>query len=137
MQYKNVRKRKAFALVLAIGAMAFMVLLTLTLSAIISSKLRILNAQKEQRMARANALLGLSAAVSSLQKSLGPDMVVSAPATILDADPDTVKIDDVRSPFLVGAFKVNRGDEFSTPLELQEKNREYADRLKTGSLFLI
>lgn len=130
MQYKNVKKRKAFALVLAIGAMAFMVLLTLTLSAIISSKLRILNAQKEQRMARANALLGLGAAVSSLQKSLGPDMAVSAPATILDADPDTVKIDDVRSPFLVGAFKVNRGDEFSTPLELQEKNREYADRLK-------
>lgn len=70
---RNVAKRKAFALVLAIGAMAFMVLLTLTLSVIISSKLRILNAQKQAREARSHAVLGMSIAISNLQRTVGKD----------------------------------------------------------------
>ncbi|MBR4597408.1 MAG: hypothetical protein IKO42_03305 [Opitutales bacterium] len=127
------RGKRAFALVLAIGAMAFMVLLTLTLSAVISSKLRILNAQKENSIARKNALLGMCAAISNLQRSLGPDMAISAPATIFDSDPETVKIDDVKTPYVFGAFKVHKGEEFSTLKDWQDKNREAAEQLRARS----
>ena len=125
------KKKKAFAVVLAIGAMAFMVLLVLALSALISANLRILNAQKENAIARKNALLGLGAAISSLQSSLGPDMAVSVPAAIFDADPETAKIDGVKTPFVFGAFKVHKGEEFSSVKDWQDKNREAADKLRS------
>ncbi|MBO7521894.1 MAG: hypothetical protein J6T16_06610, partial [Opitutales bacterium] len=107
-----------------------MVLLTLALSAVISSNLRILNAQKENAIARKNAILGMCAAISSLQRSLGPDMAVSVPATILDADPETVRIDDVKTPYVFGAFKVHKGEEFASVKDWQDKNREAVEGLR-------
>ena len=97
-------KRKAFALVLAIGAMAFMVLLTLTLSAIVSSKLRLMNAQKDAHAARTNAILGMSVAISELQKTLGRDNAISFPASVFDTEPTTPNVDGVMSPYYVGAL---------------------------------
>ena len=127
-------KRRGFALVLAIAAMAFMVLLVLTLSSVITSKLRLLNAQKENRLARSNALLGMSVAISQLQRTLGPDNAISFPASILDTDPKSVSIEGVQSPYVVGGFK----------LSLENKKREFKDvqdeyvgifeTLKEGSL---
>lgn len=125
-------KRNAFALILAIGAMAFMVLLVLTLSSVVSAKMRLLNAQKENRMARSNALLGMSVAVSELQRSLGPDNAISAPSTIFDIDPSTVQVDGVRTPFVVGAFPVEKDKRSMTFLEAQQSERYLPDLLKEG-----
>lgn len=126
------KQRKAFALILAIVAMAFMVMLTLTLSSIISSKLRLLTAQKESRMARQNAMLGLSAAISSLQTTLGKDNAVSANATILDTDPDTVRIDGVQTPYVVGAFNVRKDAQGEDIKEWQDANLEISKNLRYG-----
>lgn len=130
--YSRSKKRNAFALVLAIGAMAFMVLLVLTLSSIVSAKLRLLNAQKENRMARSNALLGMSVALSELQRSMGPDNAVSAPATIFDTDPTTVQVDGVRTPYVIGAIPVETEKKGKTFYDAQQDEREIIDLLKEG-----
>ncbi len=126
------KKRGAFALVLAIGAMAFMVLLVLTLSSIVSAKLRLLNSQKENRMARSNALLGMSVALSELQRSMGPDNAISAPSTIFDTDPSTVQIDGVRTPYVIGAFPIDTQKSGKTFYDAQQDEREVVDLLKEG-----
>ena len=117
---RNAAKRKAFALVLAIGAMAFMVLLTLTLSAIISSKLRILNAQKQAREARSHAVLGMSIAISNLQRTVGKDNAITVQSSIFDQDPETVRIDNVKTPYVVGTFNVKKDASNLTAKELQD-----------------
>ena len=130
--YPPTKKRGAFALVLAIGAMAFMVLLVLTLSSIVSAKLRLLNSQKENRMARSNALLGMSVALSELQRSMGPDNAISAPSTIFDTDPSTVQIDGVRTPYVIGAFPIDTQKSGKTFYDAQQDEREVVDLLKEG-----
>ncbi len=129
---RNVAKRKAFALVLAIGAMAFMVLLTLTLSAIISSKLRILNAQKQTREARAHAVLGMSIAISNLQRTVGKDNAITVQSSIFDQDPETVRIDNVKTPYVVGTFNVKKDASDLSPRDLQDEQRELVDLVKNG-----
>lgn len=122
--------KKGFALVLAIVAMGFMVMLTLTLSALISSKLRILNAQKETRKARQNAVLGLSVAISKLQANLGNDNAISFPSSAFDNNPQTPSIEGVKIPFLTGALRVEKNNSGLSPKELQDEQREIANKLK-------
>ena len=125
-------KRNGFALILAIAAMAFMVLLTLTLSSIITSKLRLLNAQKEMRSARSNAILGMSIAISQLQSKLGKDNAISIPSTLLDMDPETIEIDEVKVPYLVGSIDVNINASSMGVREWQDEHRDIFKTLKNG-----
>lgn len=126
------RNRKAFALVLAIGAMAFMVLLTLTLSSIISAKLRVINAQKQAREARSNAILGMSVAISELQRTLGRDNAVSFQASVFDEDPKTVKIDGVKVPYALGTIKIEKDNSSLEPLDLYQEQVGIVDAIKNG-----
>lgn len=125
-------RRPAFALVLAIGAMAFMVLLTLTLSSVVSAKLRILNAQKQARQARANALLGMSVAISDLQRTLGKDNAISFQASIFDMDVDTPSIESVRTPYALGVYKIEKDSSSMEPIDIQEKQRDVIDEIRNG-----
>lgn len=125
-------KRKAFALVLAIAAMAFMLLLTLTLSSVITAKLRLLNAQKEMRAARSNALLGMGVAISELQRKLGPDNAISFPATLLDGDPTTPEIEGVQAPYLMGALKLNIENTGVNAKDLQDERLRIFEGLRKG-----
>ena len=129
---KKTAQRKAFALVLAIGAMAFMVLLTLTLSAIISSNLRILNAQKQTHEARSHALLGMSIAISNLQRTVGKDNAITVQSSIFDADPETVGIDGVATPYVVGTFNVKKDASGMSPRELQNEQRDLVETIRNG-----
>lgn len=128
----NEKKKKAFALILAIGAMAFMVLLTLTLSSIVSAKLRLMNAQKDAHAARSNAILGLSVALSELQKTLGKDNAISFQASIFDSEPTTPAIDGVSSPYYVGALKVENENAKISPQDLQDEQRAIIDKIRMG-----
>lgn len=124
------KKKKGFALVLVIISMAFMVMLTLALSAIISSKLRLLSAQKEARKARQNAILGMSVAISKLQAALGKDNAISFPSSAFDQDPQTPSIEGVEIPFLVGALYVEKNNSSLSPKELQDEQRDIVNKLK-------
>ena len=126
------KKKKGFALVLVIISMAFMVMLTLALSAIMSSKLRLLSAQKEARKARQNAVLGMSVAISKLQATLGKDNAISFPSSAFDQDPQTPSIEGVEIPFLVGALSVEKNNSSLSPKELQDEQREIVNKLKHG-----
>ncbi len=129
---KRQNHKKGFALILAIVAMAFMVMLTLTLSLTISSKLRILSAQKQMRNARSNAILGLSAAISELQRNMGKDNAISFHSSILDQDPNTPKIDDVQTPYLVGVMPLEIENSGLLAKELQDTNLEISNDLRNG-----
>ena len=129
---QRVSTRKGFALILAIAAMSFMVLLTLTLSSVITAKLRIINSQKELRVARSNALLGLGIAVSELQKHLGKDNAISVPATSFDSDAETLIADGVKTPFVFGSFSVETDMLGKSPLEAQNLLRESAETIRNG-----
>lgn len=131
-QKTNYTRRQAFALILAIGAMAFMVLLTLTLSSVVSSKLRVLNAQKQARQARANALLGMSVAISDLQRTLGKDNAISFQASIFDSDVETPQIESVRTPYALGVYKIDKDTASKTPIEIQQEQRAAFDEIKNG-----
>lgn len=124
------RKRKAFALILAIVAMSFMVLLALTLSSLVASKLRLLNAQKDARKARSNALLGMSVAISELQRTMGKDNAVTFSSAIFDEDPSTVAIDGVKSPYLTGAMTVAKEFSGVEAIDAQNEMRDPIDSLK-------
>ena len=129
---KRKPNRRGFALILAISAMAFMVLLTLTLSSVITSKLRLLNAQKEMRTARSNAILGIGVALSELQRTLGKDNAISFSSSIFDADPTTPEIDDVLSPYVLGTISLEKDNSSVTPLELQKEQRAIVQKIRDG-----
>ncbi|WPJ95101.1 hypothetical protein SH580_16880 [Coraliomargarita algicola] len=76
-----------FALVIALTLMAFIVLLSLSLTTM--SQIETKNADLNQMMtlAQQNALLGLQVAFGDIQKELGPDQRISATASRLDTDP--------------------------------------------------
>ena len=132
LKTKKTAQRKAFAIVLAIGAMAFMVLLTLTLSAIISSNLRILNAQKQTHEARSHALLGMSIAISNLQRTVGKDNAITVQSAIFDSDPETVRIDNVATPYVVGTFNVKKNASGMSPRDLQNEQRDLVETIRNG-----
>lgn len=124
-------KRSAFALILSVGAMAFMVLLTLTLSSLVSSKIKILSAQKQARQARSNALLGMSVAISDLQRALGKDNAVSFSASVLDSDAETPKIDDVRTPYALGVLEIPKDRRDYSAYELQQEQMQLARAMRS------
>lgn len=121
--------KPAFALILAIVAMAFMVLLTLTLSSLITSKMRLMNAHKQSHIARSNALLGLSVAISELQSNLGKDNAVSFNSSILDTSVDTPKIDGVKAPYVLGVMSLEK--EVLKSVSVKEHQDSYIDIIDT------
>lgn len=133
MNDKFTRKRKAFALIVAIGAMAFIVMLTLTLSAVISSKLRLMTAQKEMNAARSNALLGLSVAISELQTRLGKDNAITFPSSIFDSKPNTLAIDEVEVPYVIGTMSIDKDDYTRlTHKEVFDDRKEFLAEIRNG-----
>ena len=77
------RKKQGFALVLALGLMAFLLLLLLALSTLSRVETGINEARLQSVTARQNAMLGLRVALGELQKLAGPDQIATARADLL------------------------------------------------------
>ncbi|WP_309383760.1 hypothetical protein [Cerasicoccus frondis] len=92
--------RKGFALIVALLCMSFMVGLILSLSLTVRLQISTTGLQQDREVARQNALLGLSVALGQLQRKMGPDQRVSAPASFLrepsDASAYALDADDPR-----------------------------------------
>ncbi|WP_269523638.1 hypothetical protein [Coraliomargarita parva] len=86
-----------FALVVALSLMAFIILLILSLTSLVSVETA--NGQHQMLMlqARQNALLGLNVAIGEVQESMGPDKRVSGTAALLDTDPYDEDLRDATS----------------------------------------
>jgi hypothetical protein len=94
-KYSLKDERDGFALVIALGLMAFVLLLILSISTLVSVETA--NAQNtiEKLRAEQNALLALSIAVGELQSKHGSDQSASGTAGLLDKDPSTAVIDRI------------------------------------------
>ncbi|MDQ8196167.1 hypothetical protein QEH59_17155 [Coraliomargarita sp. SDUM461004] len=84
---------KGFALVIALGLMAFVLLLLLTITTKIQVETSIGDTTKFKLSARQNAKLALLVAIGELQKYAGPDQRISASVGLLDTTPSTLNID--------------------------------------------
>jgi type II secretory pathway pseudopilin PulG len=96
------RGLKGFALIAIISVLLLLTMLAvvfLSLSALTVKTSRVEWAREE---ARANARLGLMIAIGELQRDLGPDQRISLSASILDTNPETLKIDGVANPHWMG-----------------------------------
>jgi hypothetical protein len=113
-QHRNHRSGDAgFALVIALGLMAFVLLLLLSITTLVEVSVRGADAQKQLTLARQNALLGVQVALGQLQTEMGPDRRISATASLLDEDPQTDVIEGVGQPSWTGAWDSDQWDRSS------------------------
>ena len=75
----------AFALVIALSLMAFVLLLLLSITTLVQVETRSAQIHSSRVEAQQNAYLGLQIALGELQKTMGPDQRISATADILGA----------------------------------------------------
>jgi Tfp pilus assembly protein PilX len=119
-QHRNHRSGDAgFALVIALGLMAFVLLLLLSITTLVEVSVRGADAQKQLTLARQNALLGVQVALGQLQTEMGPDRRISATASLLDEDPQTDVIGGVGQPHWTGVWNSlnwDRSSQLNTPV---------------------
>jgi hypothetical protein len=106
--------RSGFALVLSLLLMAFVVLLLLAMSSLVSVEMKSSDLQKKENKARQIALLGVHVALGELQKTMGPDQRISARAELLDQDPSTLVIEGVQNPYWTGVWTLIDPDDART-----------------------
>lgn len=83
----TVQPKQGFALVIALGLMAFVLLLILTLTTFVRVESESAGSKIEILQARQAALLGLQVAIGELQESAGPDRRATGTAESLSAPP--------------------------------------------------
>jgi len=94
----QMQNRTGFALVIALGLMAFVLLLLVSLSAFVRVESEVSQASLQREKARQNALLALQVGLGRLQRTAGPDQRSTATASILDADPAVPGVQGVVEP---------------------------------------
>ncbi len=112
-------RHAGFALVVALGLMAFLLVLIVSLSTLVRYEVELSATSADVQRARQNALFGLQVALGSLQEEMGPDQRISASAAILDTNPDTPAHDGVAQPYWVGSWNSlswDRASEVDTPV---------------------
>jgi len=93
-----------FALVVTVALLVLLALVAVGLLSLSAIALRSGGHGAARAEAEANARLALLLAIGELQRQLGPDQSVTAPAGILDAEPETVVPDGVGHPHLTGVW---------------------------------
>lgn len=107
--------------------MVMLLVLALGLLQLSSITLRSSEQQKWTTEARANARLALMMGLAQLQKEMGPDQRVSAPAGVLDADPETPAVEGVANPRFNGVWQA--ADEVSVAnMDAKPKGQKEAFR---------
>lgn len=96
------KSQKGFALVIALGLMAFIMLLLLSITAFVRVESQSAATSLHQLEARQNALLGAMVAVGELQRATGPDQRVTATASLVR--PATVTDDAELQSHWTGAW---------------------------------
>lgn len=90
-------RKRGFALIITISMMILLVVLAVGLLSLSSISLRGSSNGRAMAEARTNARMALMIAIGDLQKSLGPDRRVSAPASLVMGNPN--------EPNLIGAWE--------------------------------
>lgn len=88
--------------------MVLMMLVMLGMLSLSSLTLRTKAEDNANSEARANARMALVLAIGELQRSMGPDGNITAPASMLDTDPETPMIDGVKQARLTGVWEARK-----------------------------
>jgi hypothetical protein len=103
--FKNQNLRQpGFALVVTVSLMVLLTVIAVGLLGLSAVSLRSNSLSDAQNEARANARIALMIAIGELQTEMGPDMRVSAKASILDRNPDTEAIDGIDQPHWLASY---------------------------------
>lgn len=104
----GVAERRGFALVVTVSLLVLLTVVAVGLLGLSSLALRGASLDSSHAEARANARMALLLALGELQKNLGKDEAITAPAGILDSNPDTPEADGVRDPHLTGVWTARK-----------------------------
>lgn len=140
-------RQTGFALVVTVSLLMLITVVAVGMLSLSSLVLRGAGQDTAQAEARSNARLALMLALGEIQKSLGRDEAITAPAGILDSSPDTPEADGVREPHWTGVW-ASRKDALGNQPDydraapfrrwlVSESNRTAAERLdfaQSGSL---
>lgn len=116
--------RSGFVLVSALLVLALLTALVVSMFVITQNGLRANSQAMAQQQARDHAMFALKQAIGELQQHAGPDTRVTAPASVLDADPLTADIEGLAHPHWIGVW--------DTRVEVSE-NGELTDAFVVGN----
>jgi hypothetical protein len=125
-------EHRGFALVVTLALVALLLVISIGLLSLSSITLRSAGTDFARQEARANARLGLMLALGELQRALGPDRRVSAPAGVLDSSPDTPAIDGVKHPHWTAVWSTEWSDG-KTPWVRDDRAGGLRDRRATAT----
>ncbi|NNC89413.1 MAG: hypothetical protein HKN82_13225 [Akkermansiaceae bacterium] len=103
--------RGGFALILSIALLALLGIIAIGFLSLSTIQIRSTKTVRYDLQARANARLALTLALGELQTQLGPDQRVSAPAAILDGNPQTELHDGLIHPHWTGVWSTKYSDD--------------------------
>jgi hypothetical protein len=106
---------RGFALVIALSLMVLLTVIAVGLLTLSTISLRSSTQGQAMATARANARLALMLAIGDLQKHAGPDQRITAPASILDSQPETETLDKVGEPNVTGVWQASQQEAGKTP----------------------
>ncbi|WP_035610778.1 hypothetical protein [Haloferula sp. BvORR071] len=123
---------RGFALIVVMVLMVLLMVLTVGLLQLSSVSLRTATHGTMLAEARANARLSLMLAINQLQKEMGPDRRISAPAGILDSSPDSPEPDGVNQPHFTGVW-----DATESPFNKWTLDKPSYDKQQTFRSWLV
>ena len=124
--------RRGFSLVITITMMVLLAVLAIGLLGLSTIALRSGSHDQLRQAARHNARMSMALAIGELQRLAGPDQRITAPAAVLDADPQSIEPDAVSRPHLVGVWRGWRNDPESVEDPAPHKDRDLVGWLASG-----
>ncbi|NIP93662.1 MAG: hypothetical protein GWO24_09470, partial [Akkermansiaceae bacterium] len=91
--------KRGFSLITTVTILVLLSLIAIGLLSLSAVTVRSGRSELAQLEARANARMALQIALGELQKYMGPDQRVSAPAGILDENPESYEVQGVEHPY--------------------------------------
>jgi hypothetical protein len=102
---KNTKlQRKGFTLIITMSMMVLLALIAIGLLSLSATSMRVSSLGKATAEARANARMALFIALGELQEEMGPDMRISAKASLQDTNVDTPQIEGVAQPHWLSTY---------------------------------
>lgn len=117
--------KQGFALVIALGLMAFVLLLLLSITTLVQVETQSSQISSARMKAEQNALLGLMLALGELQMAAGPDQRVTVSSEMFDSTPDTSTVEGVATRHFTAVF---RAHDTTQPLEGFRASQDTPDR---------
>ncbi len=106
-QSRAPRSSGGFALIVAMTLMAFLVMLLVGISTLVTTETQAATNENLKNLARQYARMGLGIALKELQRTAGTDQRVTATGAIYDSDPTTRQIEGVNQPFWTGVWQTD------------------------------